>query len=311
MAEEMYGSQAAGSSRIGTIIISVAVFIVLLAAGIYVYKEYYGKRTIQGFIINRDITVNDSLEYEDRTIDAKSWEWDFGNGFTSLKRSGKYKFKAPGVYDVKLEVDHELSNVFRVNVRDTVAAADTSIIIDGPARGIVGEEIRFSARGNGNRWEWRFGESGAVDMVGPEAFYKYSAPGIYAIKLSNLVNATPATLKIRILPELADTTTLVKIDPEVEAVKAAKQRVYEIRSKLQSLANGNDFNSLYYDVLQNYLCNDENALVVINGNKKTDFYKYCTHLQFEKGVVIDELVVQESPNGCATSLTIKEHFKVD
>lgn len=307
----MYSSQSAGSSNIGIIIISVVLLILVLGGGIYFYKQNFGKRLLQGFIINKDISVNDSLEYVDRTLGAKSWEWDFGNGFTSLKKSGKYKFNKPGMYDVKLEVDKELSTVFRVTVRDTLPASDTTIIIDGPARGIVGEEIRFSARGNGSRWEWKFGETGAVDMTGPEAFYKYNNPGLYIIKLTNRINILPATLKIRILPKLTDTTGIAKVDPAVQAAKEAQKRVMEIKARLQSLTKEGDFNAAYYDLLQNYLCNDENALVVINEKTKTDFYKYCTHLHFEEGIVIDELKVEENANGCATQLIIKEHTKFD
>ncbi|MEJ8757169.1 S8 family serine peptidase [Pontibacter sp. H259] len=44
------------------------------------------------------------VRFEDRSINGKYWQWNFGNGKTSDKQNPVYTFTKPGIYEVKLHV---------------------------------------------------------------------------------------------------------------------------------------------------------------------------------------------------------------
>lgn len=279
--------------------------VVLLAGVILISRFAFQKRTINASILKNEIYLNEELVYADNTPRASKWLWEFGNGDISDKQSGKYRFDKAGAYIVRVTVDDKLQQQFPVSVRDTVQTkADTSVTISGPAHGVVGEQVRMEAEGNASIFEWSFGETGSVDMMGRTAFYIYQNEGTFLVKLSTGRSPRPVVHKITITDPYAEDDIVVPGEGEQKVINDIKQR-------LQYIASGEDFNTHYYYLVDNYMCNDEKLSVAVDAGgqkKQTDFYSYCMSLTFGDGIVIDDAQIALRPNSdCPSRLTVKQH----
>ena len=65
--------------------------------------------------------------------------------------------------------------------------------------------------------------------------------------------------------------------------------------------------------MNNYLCNNSEAIVVVNNTKKNDFYSYCQGLKIigKKKTVIDKVTVDvDGENGeCVNKLAVIQYEK--
>lgn len=308
MQDDYNNGRPINTNRQNYIFLYIIVTILLLAGLIFLFKSsLFDKRTVNARILKDEIFLNEDLVYSDNTANAKTWQWEFGNGDRSNKQNGTYRFKKSGAYIVRITVDGKLQQQFPVNVKDTVATAakDTLITINGPTRGIVNEEIRLEAQGNARIYEWSFGETGRVDVKGPTALYTYHNPGTYFVKLSTDNTIHPVYQKVLITNP--DSTVNAIVAPGESEAKG----IDDIRSHLQAIANGADFNSQYYYLVNKYFCGDEKVTVNVESNgesKQTDFYSYCMRLTFGGGVNIDEAQVTLKPKStCSSMLTVKQH----
>ncbi len=308
MQDEYNNGRPINTNRQNYIFLYIIVSILLLAGLIFLFKSsLFDKRTINARILKDEIFLNEDLVYSDNTPNAKAWQWEFGNGDHATQQNGTYRFKKSGAYIVRVTIDGKLQQQFPVNVKDTVATAvkDTLLTINGPTRGIVNEEIRLEAQGNARIYEWSFGETGRVDVKGPTALYTYHNPGTYFVKLST-DNATHPVYQ-KVLITNPDSTVNAIVAPGEGEAKV----IDDIRSHLQAIANGSDFNSQYYYLVNKYFCGDEKVTVNVESNgesKQTDFYSYCMRLTFGGGVNIDEAQVTLKPKStCSSMLSVKQH----
>ncbi|PAW92062.1 PKD domain-containing protein [Mucilaginibacter sp. MD40] len=306
--DQNYG-RSVSTNRQGYIFLYIVVSILLLAGLIFLFKSsLFEKRTVNARILKDEILLNEDLIYSDNTPNAKSWLWEFGNGERSTKQNGTYHYSKPGAYIVRLTVDGKLQQQFPVDVKEVALApvsADTLITINGPTQGIVNEEVRLEAQGNARIYEWSFGETGRVDVKGPTALYTYHNPGTYFVRLNTDKGTRPAYHKILITNP--DSTFNTMVTPG-----EGEQRVIDdIRAHLQAIANGADFNTHYYYLVNKYFCGDEKITVNLesNGDKKqTDFYSYCMRLTFGGGIYVDEAQITLKPKStCSSLLTVKQH----
>jgi hypothetical protein len=308
MQDDYNSGRSVSTNRQNYIFLYIVVSILLLAGLIFLFKSsLFDKRTVNARILKDEIFSNEDLVYSDNTPSAKSWLWEFGNGDKSSQQNGSYHYKKAGAYIIRLTVDGKLQQQFPIDVKDTVAQAikDTLLTINGPTQGIVNEEVRLEAQGNARIYEWTFGETGRVDVKGPTALYTYHNPGTYFVKLNADNGSHPVYHKILITNP--DSTVNAIVAPGEGEQKA----IDDIRSHLQAIANGADFNYHYYYLVNKYFCGDEKAAVNIDSNgdsKQTDFYSYCMRLTFGGGVSIDEAQVTLKPKStCSSLLTVKQH----
>jgi hypothetical protein len=308
MQDDYNSGRPINTNRQSYLFLYIVVGILLLAGLIFLLKSsLFDKREVNARILKDEIFLNEDLVYSDNTADAKAWLWEFGNGDKAKQQNGSYRFKKPGAYIVRVTVDGKMQQQFPINVKDTVAATaqDTLLTINGPTRGIVNEEVRLEAQGNGRIYEWSFGETGRVDIKGPTALYVYHNPGTYFVRLRADNVSHPIYHKILI----------TNPDSAINAIVApgeGEQRVIDdIRAHLQAIANGADFNNHYYYLVNKYFCGDEKVAVNMESNgerKQTDFYSYCMRLTFGGGVTIDEAqVALKAKSSCSNLLTVKQH----
>jgi hypothetical protein len=308
MKDDYNNGRAINTNRQNYIFIYIVVTILLLAGLIFLFKSsLFDKRAVNARVLKDEIFLNEDLIYSDNTAGAKTWVWEFGNGDRATQQNGIYRFKKPGAYIVRVTVDGKLQQQFPIDVKDTVATVvkDTSLVINGPTQGIVNEEVRLEAQGNARIYEWTFGETGRVDVKGPTALYTYHNPGTYFVKLSTDNSAHPVYHKILITNP--DSTVNAIVAPG----EGERKVVDDIRSHLQAIANGADFNTQYYYLVNKYFCGDEKVTVNLESNgqeKQTDFYSYCMRLTFGGGVNIDEAQLSLRPKStCSNMLTVKQH----
>ncbi|GGH01372.1 PKD domain-containing protein [Mucilaginibacter phyllosphaerae] len=308
MQEDYNSGRPVNTNRQNYIFLYIVVSILLLAGLIFLFKSsLFDKRNVNARILKDEIAINEDLVYSDNTDNAKSWLWEFGNGDRSDKQNGAYRFKKTGAYIVRLTVDGKLQQQFPINVKDTIAQLlkDTLLTVNGPTQGIVNEEVRLEAQGNARIYEWSFGETGRVDIKGPTALYTYHNPGTYFVRLSADNGSHPVYHKIRITNP--DSTVNAIVAPG----EGERKVIDDIRAHLQAIANGADFNTHYYYLVNKYFCGDEKVTVNLDTNgdrKQTDFYSYCMRLTFGGGISIDEAQVTLKPKStCSSLLTVKQH----
>lgn len=296
------------SNSQGYVILYILLAVLLLSGLIFLFKSsLFEKRTIEARILKDEIYLNEDLVYTDNTPKAAKWQWEFGNGEKSATQNGSYHYSKPGSYIVRLTVDGELREQFPVNVRDTIRSiVDSVLTISGPTAGVVNEEVRLEGDGEGKNFEWSFGETGRVDVKGKTALYTYRAPGKYVVRLRSDKSARPIY------------HTILITDPNSEIVEdlvapgdGERKTIDDIRARLQAIANGADFNSNYYYLVNKYMCGNEKVTVNVemNGKKKqTDIYSYCMGLTFGGEIAVDEAQLTIKPNSsCASLVSIKQH----
>lgn len=236
-----------------------------------------------------DPVVGQDVFFSDSTSEARNWNWEFGDGFTSALRSGKHSFGQVGVYKVRLTVDRNTERYFEIKVKEnTDKQADWIVHIVAPSEAMQGENIVFRGEGRDEQWRWEFGESGMVDSREKTAIYAYTEPGSYEVLLSTEKTRYPVRHSINILPaysenDSTDIMVLIGLD---------------IKEKLQNIIDGKPFNTNYNYVVSKYFNNNPNTLVTVNNNKYNDFYSYCQGLRhIGRNSTIIETVIVETEGG--------------
>ena len=285
--------------------IYIIIVILALTAFIFLFKNVFAdKRTSDASILKNELYMNEELVYADNTSGAKNWRWEFGDGNTANTQSGTYHYGKAGSYIVRLTIDGDMRVQFPVTVKDTVIEkTDTTLIINGPTSGVVNEEVRLEAEGKGTQFEWSFGETGRVDVNGRTALYTFRKPGNYIVRLVS-DKSRPVTHLLYITDPSLDTVLVVPGEGE-------RKIIDDIRARLQAIADGEDFNSNYYYLINKYLCGNEKITVAIeqdSAKKSSDFYTYCMGLTFGGEISVDQAQLTISPKAsCATLLNIKQH----
>ncbi|WP_443944854.1 PKD domain-containing protein [Pedobacter sp. AW1-32] len=304
----MSNTKQVNANSQGYVILYILLAVILISGAIFLFKSsLFEKRTVNARILKDEIYLNEPLVFADNTKSSKKWQWEFGNGDVSKVQNGSYHYPKAGSYIVRITVDGELKEQFPVNVRDTVRTQIDSIItISGPTAGVVNEEVRLEADGDARSFEWAFGETGRVDVKGKTALYTYRAPGKYVVRLRSEKSRLPIYHTIMITDPNAEL-----VDGLVAPGDGERKTIDDIRQRLQAIANGADFNSNYYYLINKYMCRSEKVAVNVemNGKKKqTDFYSYCMGLTFGGEITVDEAQLTIKPNSsCASLINIKQH----
>lgn len=236
----------------------------------FLIRFFFSSTKIQAFVSSTEIYKGERLDYSDSTFRAKEWLWEFGNGDISNEKSGSYEYRETGSYLLRLTVNNRLQKEFIINVRPPVRLERDSIVrIDAPATAIQDEFIVFRGVGMSKEWRWAFGATGIIDSRDQVAIYSYQEPGIYDIELITEETKYPVRHRIEIFPKYMenDTTDVLALIGN------------DIREKLQAIVDGKPFNPNYNHIMSRYLCGNSQILVVVNNDKKNDFYSYCQGLK--------------------------------
>lgn len=238
--------------------------------------------------------------YADSTRSARTWLWEFGDGYSSAKPSGTYAYQNPGNYRIRLTVNGEYEKLFTVRVKPAENNSLSRVAgIAAPTVALQGEYIVFNGVGDDKEWRWEFGASGIVDSREKNPIYAYTEPGKYQVQLRTENTQYPVIHNIEILPGYSpsDSTDVMSVIAQ------------EIRKHLQAICDGGHFNNNYNQIVKNYLCSDEKTEVSINNSKFNDIYSYCQGLAAigrGRKLLIEHVAVEipDMESGCVTRIIV-------
>lgn len=236
----------------------------------FIIRIFFSSTKIQAFVSSTEIYKGELLSFSDSTFRAKEWFWEFGNGDISNEKTGAYEYRETGTYLLRLTVNKHLQKEFIINVRPPVRLERDSIVrIEAPSTAMQEEFIVFRGIGLSKEWRWAFGATGIIDSRDQIAIYSYTEPGIYDIELTTEETKYPVRHRIEVFPKYmeSDTTDVLSLIGN------------DIREKLQAIVDGKPFNPNYNHIMTRYLCNNSQLLVVVNNDRKNDFYSYCQGLK--------------------------------
>ena len=264
----------------------------------FLIRSFMYKKEIQATVSPLDVEIGSPVVFSDKTKGADEWLWEFGNGHISSAQEGEYVFSQTGRYQIRLTVNNHLEARFIINVRPPRHDETQDLIsIDAPYEALQGEYITFRGVGASKDWRWEFGESGAVDAVEKTAIYKYDFPGRYVVTLRTEETKYPVLHSINIVPQYMDTDTT-----DIASIIGN-----DIKEKLQAIVDQKPFNTNYNYIMRNYLCNNSKTPVIVNNDKRNDFYSYCQGLRIigRKKVRIENVFIDiEDTDECINRLIV-------
>ncbi len=287
--------------------IFLIIAIVLVAAGIFVIKRFMSDSSCQKFdfaISSNSVLVGESIHFEDKTMGANVWSWNFGEGEgTSEDQSGDYTFKTGGDKVITLTIG-KCSEQFSIKVAvPYISSEDTTqkaVIIIGQASCFVGDNVSFKNTTEGaTKWEWQFGESGGIDKFDQNPSYTYNRPGKYTIVLR--VDASKGEGRLEIKVNSKPVVTGGGAPPLPPQLTGP-----QLKAKLEAILLGK-FDAVFDPMLKQYFCNNSSIPVSINGGNTTSIYSYCMKLDLKPDTKINDVKVEyDTKTNCVSKVTITE-----
>ncbi len=146
---------------------------------------------LQLLMDSKNYLANEEVKFKSNIVDAKEWEWDFGDG-TPISKSANpvHKYIVSGKYFVRLTVNgscYAEKEIVIKNVSDLVLHETVPEII-APDVVRVGDPITFDYYFADESkdifsWEWSFGETGDLDKAEKNPIYIFQTPGQKRVSL--------------------------------------------------------------------------------------------------------------------------------
>lgn len=227
------------------------VFIIIIIFGIFIFFYQFHRHVdcskVNFLIEAQKKQVGEVIEFYDKTPNARSWKWDFGdNSPKEFEKNVLHKYTKAGVYTVSLQVNGSCTFEKIIEIRDLGKIIDTLKIpkIISPTVVVVGQPVEFyyNYKGVAFSWEWSFGETGQMDNTSEFPVYSYSTSGVKTITL--VINGD--------VPHIASKNIYVKPRQLIKTKKdTIKSYVYEKSVKLFELPPGNPQKDPLEDLLRN------------------------------------------------------------
>jgi len=312
------------------------VITILVTATMFAFKyvNYTPCEVIDFSIDKLEARVNQSIKFEDNTIAAQEWQWDFGDDSeVDFKKSAYHTYKKPGEYEVSLIINGKCSSVKKVTILEKKEILDPSKkakfeILTKKIR--VGEKLKLKEyTQDAKTWEWSFENVDGATSKEQNPEYVYTTSGKKTITL--IVNgefkyATTRTIEVQPkkeieredivgipipnpIPERTDGTRIPE-NPEgegsngIEGSTIEKPEVYKItreafRAQLilvsEKEASAKDF--------KEYFCGNLDLPIYVN-KKRTTFIEFCEKIR-GKGIRILDLDLVHQDDNCIKIVTLR------
>ncbi|MDP3467220.1 MAG: PKD domain-containing protein [Daejeonella sp.] len=139
------------------------------------------------FCTNAEISFTDGSKDNGNPI--TSWEWDFGDGKTSIDQNPKHIFMNPGSYNVVLKVKNSTSCDAKEFPQTIVISASPVADFSNTSPGCENAAITFTdlsraVQGNIVKWEWNFGDGeSVVRNISSPITHQYTSGGQFMVSL--------------------------------------------------------------------------------------------------------------------------------
>jgi len=132
------------------------------------------------------------------TSEWSVWNWDFGDGGTSVIKNPSHVYETPGTYTVKMTVG-SLGGEYTVTKDNYITVTQAGgIVADftaSPTSGTAPLTVQFTDTSSPTMWAWEFGDGGTSMVASPS--YTYQNPGTYTVKLTASSQTSGTSTKVR------------------------------------------------------------------------------------------------------------------
>ncbi len=199
------------------IVVALLACILLLERRI---SNKHDKLTVPALVITPDtLYAGQGISFADTAMAATKYEWDFGDqSGSSSDQSGTHQYINEGRYTVRLKYNMNDSIVYdkTIVVLSKPVNIDTAQFdIAGPVQGYEKQPLTFKAIVSDKAatlFEWRFGETGAIDSHEKNPTYTFSKPDVYEISLR--VNNSSRFVKRNVTIVARTTKPAPQVSPE-------------------------------------------------------------------------------------------------
>lgn len=134
--------------------------------------------------------ANLAVQFTDTSLGLPtSWDWDFGDGYTSTEQNPIHIYETAGTYSVTLEVHNSLAD----NSHTEIDYITVNLVCDfyavnrtGPADLTV--SFYDTSLGNPDTWDWDFGD-GSTHSTEQNPSHTYTSPGYYTVILTSSIGS--------------------------------------------------------------------------------------------------------------------------
>lgn len=311
------------------VIITMSV-VALLSLGIFGFRYMTNKpcTPVQLSIDATNFYTGTPIRFSSTAGANDKSEWSVGDpeGKILTGQTVVYTYAEPGQYMIELTVNGRCKEYKYVTIEKAPKIIDPDLIprILCPTLEVeIGKPVSFKdSTLKATSWEWRFGETGAVDAITQIATYTFTKPGLTIVTL--VINGNPdlhASCRVFVKdkpvagmpgggPAVPNIGDMVKSQPETEPINDANKPPAitdkDFSAMLQEVVKGKQFASGFTTYLCDYLKMPVKYKVEGEREKTISFEEMCADLKGMKRVkkIISTLNVDQV-NGCIVGLSIK------
>ncbi|MCX6693839.1 MAG: PKD domain-containing protein [Methanomicrobiales archaeon] len=126
-----------------------------------------------------------SVVFKDRSdVTPTSWEWDFGDGFTSTQQDPTHTYPGPGEFYVTLTIRDKVQTGAITHTVTIIPGTPPKADLSSDSRsGAQPFKVQFTDRSTGGptSWQWDFGDGSISTQRNPS--HTYAVPGTYTVTL--------------------------------------------------------------------------------------------------------------------------------
>jgi PKD repeat protein len=151
-------------------------------------------------------TTGQAVQFTDTSIGTPTlWQWNFGDGATSVAQNPSHPFATAGVYTITLTVmTASGQDTTSRTITITQASPLTASFTHNPASPAAGQAVQFTdiSTGNPTSWNWNFNDGSTSTTRNPS--HTFTAAGSYTVALvvSNGSGSNTSTRTINVTPAL-------------------------------------------------------------------------------------------------------------
>ncbi|WP_299438959.1 PKD domain-containing protein [uncultured Aquimarina sp.] len=301
------------------------VITILVTATVFAFKyvNYTPCEIIDFSFKETEIRVDESIEFEDKTLGALEWKWDFGDSTAiDTRRKPYHTYKKSGDYTISLIVNGKCPKLKTITILDKKEVLDPLKkakfeILTPKIR--VGDKLKVKDNTlEAKSWEWNFEDAIGATSKEQNPEYTYSTSGKKTITL--IVNGEikyATTQTIEVLPKKAERiqrdetvvrdVSIIPIDPigddpisedPKDEFKAPFINEESFKSKIILVSTkkltANDFKA--------YLCGNLDLSIIVR-KKRTTFIEFCEKIK-GKNIIVKELRLTHEENNCIKNIVI-------
>lgn len=283
-----------------------------------------------GFLAGYPIKLNAECK------NGKQFEWNFGDGTLqeTTVPTAIHIYKKPGNYIVAVTVNNRCAEAQKVYIKEAPSINPASLlpVFISPDTALVNTPVTcYDKTPNAQSWEWKFGESGAVDATSKEPTYIYKTPGIKTIYLK--INGRSDQIAARIIyvkdkqqkqviklqtPVLPAGSNMpqVKQEPDAPALNQLPEEKAETPKPKAPEITNEQMSEWLTDIVtgkkkaadfSGHLCDNLDLMVVYNGNPLS-FTQMCDEIiRFKKVKKIQQpkvLLTVDGVTGCIKTMNV-------